>query len=247
MKGPSRNPLESYKKIVILEVVIYKDKGKLIYDNLNEMNNNLILVILLFCITGCKEKRPAIKEAVFEFNPNNILVCDTLDINQICDNFRYIPLETRDSVLIEEVTDVRLTDDRIVVRDGQRLLVFDQNGRFLNKIGKRGRAPGEYGAIDHFYISKKQEIVIFDPILLSLHFYTLNNRFIKSINIRPTVLIPSSDGKEVDSGIQNIYPLNDTLLFLAHRISRFSDILYSLYNLHTETGNSRELFGEPEN
>ena len=175
------------------------------------------------------------------------MVCDTLDINQICDNFRYIPLETRDSVLIEEVTDVRLTDDRIVVRDGQRLLIFDQNGRFLNKIGKRGRAPGEYGAIDHFYISKKQEIVIFDPILLSLHFYTLNNRFIKSINIRPTVLIPSSDGKEVDSGIQNIYPLNDTLLFLAHRISRFSDILYSLYNLHTETGNSRELFGEPEN
>ena len=61
MKGPSRNPLESYKKIVILEVVIYKDKGKLIYENLNEMNNNLILVILLFCITGCKEKRPAIK------------------------------------------------------------------------------------------------------------------------------------------------------------------------------------------
>jgi len=56
MKGPSRNPLESYKKIVILEVVIYKDKGKLIYENLNEMNNNLILVILLFCITGCKEK-----------------------------------------------------------------------------------------------------------------------------------------------------------------------------------------------
>ena len=54
-----------------------------------------------------------------------------------------------------------MTDDRIVVRDGQRLLVFDQNGRFLNKIGKRGRAPGEYGAIDHFYISKKQEIVIF--------------------------------------------------------------------------------------
>ena len=74
------------------------------------MNNYLILVILLFCITGCKEKRPAIKEAVFEFNPNNILVCDTLDINQICDSFRYIPLETRDSVLIEEVTDVRLTD-----------------------------------------------------------------------------------------------------------------------------------------
>ena len=233
MKGPSRNPLESYKKIVILEVVIYKDKGKLIYENLNEMNNYLILIILLFCITGCKEKRPAIKEAVFEFNPNNILVCDTLDINQICDSFRYIPLETRDSVLIEEVTDVRLTDDRIVVRDGQRLLVFDQNGRFLNKIGKRGRAPGEYGAIDHFYISKKQEIVIFDPILLSLHFYTLNNRFIKSINIRPAVLIPSSDGKEVDSGIQNIYPLNDTLLFLAHSISRFSDILYSLYNLQT--------------
>ena len=64
--------------------------------NIMESENNLILVILLFCITGCKEKRPAIKEAVFEFNPNNILVCDTLDINQICDNFRYIPLETRD-------------------------------------------------------------------------------------------------------------------------------------------------------
>ena len=95
-----------------MEVVIYKDKGKLIYENLNEMNNYLILVILLFCITGCKEKRPAIKEAVFEFNPNNILVCDTLDINQICDSFRYIPLETRDSVLIEEVTDVRLPDRR---------------------------------------------------------------------------------------------------------------------------------------
>ena len=86
-----------------MEVVIYKDKGKLIYENLNEMNNYLILVILLFCITGCKEKRPAIKEAVFEFNPNNILVCDTLDINQICDSFRYIPLETRDSVMIKEL------------------------------------------------------------------------------------------------------------------------------------------------
>ena len=33
-----------------MEVVIYKDKGKLIYENLNEMNNYLILVILLFIL-----------------------------------------------------------------------------------------------------------------------------------------------------------------------------------------------------
>ncbi|MFR7824159.1 MAG: 6-bladed beta-propeller [Odoribacter splanchnicus] len=72
----------------------------------------------------------------------------------MCDSFRYIPLETRDSVLIEEVTDVRLTDDRS--SSGMaKLRVFDQNGRFLNKIGNAD-ALGEYGAIDHFYISKNR-------------------------------------------------------------------------------------------
>ena len=87
---------------------------------------------------------------------------DTLKASCVADTVIYIPLETtKESLLDNELGQVWMDNSFILINCRKAgLLLFQKDGKFLNKIGKHGRGPGEYGNIFHFD-------VLYDTIYVS--------------------------------------------------------------------------------
>jgi len=87
---------------------------------------------------------------------------ETLKASYIADTLIYIPLETtKESLMDQDIRQIWLDNYYILINcKNTGLLLFRQDGKFLKKIGKQGRGPGEYGTILHFD-------VILDTIYIS--------------------------------------------------------------------------------
>lgn len=76
---------------------------------------------------------------------------DTLKGSFIADTVIHIPLETTKESLLGNTLQIWMDDSYILINSELAgLLLFKQEGKFVGKIGKRGRGPGEYGSIFHF-------------------------------------------------------------------------------------------------
>lgn len=122
---------------------------------------------------------------------------DTLKVSYFADTVSYIPFETTKESFIQYIDQLWMNDSVIIINNmGGGLLMFRQNGKFLRKIGKNGRGPGEYGSILHFD-------VIRDTIYISctgrrgLLRYTFDGTFCDEIkfNYQPAYFSSTADQK----------------------------------------------------
>lgn len=76
-------------------------------------------------------------------------------------------------------------ENRIIVLDAsvsKTVFVFNTEGKFLFKLGRHGKGPGEY--VNPVSVaSDKNRIVIYDGSKLALIFYRLDGKFIKEISM----------------------------------------------------------------
>jgi hypothetical protein len=76
---------------------------------------------------------------------------DTLKTSYFADTVIYIPLETTKESLVGNIFQIWMNDSVFIFNCfRQGLLMFQKNGKFVRKIGKQGRGPGEYGDIHRF-------------------------------------------------------------------------------------------------
>lgn len=107
-------------------------------------------------------------------------------LSDIAYDLTYIRLQTDSSCFVDRInnplSDIKFSNDRLFINDGSQLLSFDFNGKFLNKIGKLGKGPGEFIHIDNFTILDTL-VVIFSQAQQTAFLYTFDNKFINDINI----------------------------------------------------------------
>lgn len=131
----------------------------------------LLLALLSACSSGTKNG---------ENNRRQITISATKD-SSVSDlmEYRFISLETSEECLIGHMADVQMHANRIFVLDSHKssaLFVFDQNGRFLTKVGTKGNGPGEYNHPQSFVIDlRTRSIVINDNNKKQLLYYDLDN------------------------------------------------------------------------
>lgn len=133
------------------------------------MKNKIYLLgIAVLLLTACMEKQQ---------DKTNYLVKETeiqqynLDkLSDIVEYFDIVPLETSDDCLLGEINVIKKRAGRYYIRtNANRLDVFDENGKYLMKVGSIGQGPGEYAAIcdfdadkDHIYILVPGKILKYD-------------------------------------------------------------------------------------
>ncbi len=145
------------------------------------MNNRVLVLLIALLFFACQaEKKSELLVIDVETgieNPGEILCSDFIG------SFEYIPLETRDSCLIDGNPAVQILDNNLLVRTPNDCFLFDaKTGKFKTRIGKRGRGPGEYRqTID--LIDFDNSTVFFAGQNGDLLEYSLQNKFIKSIKI----------------------------------------------------------------
>jgi hypothetical protein len=141
-------------------------------------------ILLIISFAGCKGK-----DGSTETGRINIVI-DTdnarkVDISEYVDSVKYIKLQTTDDNLVGSINKVFFVDNRILVTDSKvsQILIFDTDGKFLNKIKKIGTGPGEYtGIAASFFDPASNSIIIYNSKLRKMLFFSLDGEFLKEIH-----------------------------------------------------------------
>jgi hypothetical protein len=100
-----------------------------------------IVVIITFLFCSCQHSG----KELYKFDPNTLEEGE-FNLSVIADDISYIPLD--DSIIIQGVNtffNPVFTTDRIYHYDRNHgIMVFSRSGKFICKIGSKGRGPGEY-------------------------------------------------------------------------------------------------------
>lgn len=85
--------------------------------------------------------------------------------------------------LLAQIKDIHIANEKIYVWDQtHQIICYDMQGNVVFRICNIGNGPGEYTEIHAFAIdSDKAELVIYDNLRISLHYYSsLNGRYIRT-------------------------------------------------------------------
>lgn len=147
---------------------------------------NLIILSFLILISSCaknNQKSQSIEdESLYTISAENNS-SKTTKYDSFINNLKFLKLETNTDCLIgEEIKNVKIEKDRIFILDNNtNLFVFDLNGNFLHKIGRRGDGPGEVQSISNFCLNKElEEIILFDIAKNTLLLFDYDGKFIRS-------------------------------------------------------------------
>jgi len=124
------------------------------------------------------------KKELYKFDPN-ILDEREINLSDIADNILYIPLDN--SILMSGVNinyNPVFANNRIYLCDqNQGILVFSRSGKFLRKIGKKGRGPGEYVYGSPFTVDPESGTVYLDDSNSKIKVYSRSGNFLRSFDL----------------------------------------------------------------
>ena len=83
-------------------------------------------------------------------------------MHDIIRSIELIPLETSDSCLVSMVRAPLFTADRIYIKSGGSILIFDRKGHFVQRFNRRGRGPQEYTALSSFFLNDLGGFTVLD-------------------------------------------------------------------------------------
>jgi hypothetical protein len=206
---------------------------------------NWIIIVFLFCqLLSCRNN-DGNKEV---FKPQEINIGKWLEIPQeikisdIASNIDYIQLETSDSCLIGRISKIILAKNLLLILDSRTstILQFTLEGRFVRKINKKGRGPGEYNVISDFtYLPVDSSICITDEMESNFIKYSLDGAFIlkKKFPMNPDKITAFNDSLlsfKVD--FPNFYYNNNFCVTITDKdlnvISKLLDHSYQKVTLH---------------
>ncbi|WP_291527976.1 6-bladed beta-propeller [Bacteroides sp. UBA939] len=121
---------------------------------------NSIIVVFALIISSCSSSQGRIEPS------DNVIGIDVskseeLDFKEYFDTVKFVALETSKDVLVGEITKMYLTSDYIIVFDQKSMdiFLFDSDGKFIRRIGKKGGGPDEYLFINDIQFEKEGMLI----------------------------------------------------------------------------------------
>lgn len=176
-----------------------------------KLTKSIFLSFFLFTI-ACQSNTSHKESIYIDIDSNNI----TPQFSDIFSKIEIVPLETNNSSLIVNVDKIIYSNDTIYLLDQKQsqLFIFNGSGKFLWKLDKLGRGPGEYLNIEDFVINPQ-------------------NRNIEIISATGQYIIYNSQGQMLESyqipvrGVHHFYPINENLTAF---YEKFNEGMLSIYS-----------------
>jgi hypothetical protein len=143
------------------------------------INLSLPLILLL---ASCQPKEHSnLTEEIIHINPDDFINPANSGDDWI-ETIKFIPLETPEGEYIPDDANLKFRDDYILCGNFDMLLIFKEDGSFVNSIRTQGKGPEEYAWIfDYDMLPGTDEIVINGD--RSMVFYGIDGHFIEKQNI----------------------------------------------------------------
>jgi len=149
--------------------------------NLISVKLAALLLILLPIGYSCSHKTAQIPN----FGLGDALInCKPADADDLIESIKYIALETSNNCLVADASFVSLYNEFIIIADSKHnVFLFDLNGKFLRKIGIKGKGPGEYQTIFGYAFDKTSgKIYLSSPSNTKV--YTTDGKYVQTLNFR---------------------------------------------------------------
>ena len=209
------------------------------------MKRIILLSFLLIGMSYCRVKNPNKAD-----DGDSVLEIDLFSeskpaggkLSSFADDIEFIPLQTtRESLIGGPARRVVSREQRIYVSDATRIMCFDIEGRFLYKLNKLGRGPGEYSVIFYFDVDPDNKYLVI-PNHNKLLFYGISDTgfyFQRSLAFNEDVLYVS----EIVPGTNNVFipipPWRGNEQTLSLLIDIFGDTVHFKPNCYKYTKQSK--------
>jgi hypothetical protein len=143
-------------------------------------------------------------------------------------DYEIVPLETNDSSLIKYIDKLVLFRERMYVLDCSQntVLIFSKKGKFVTKISRIGKGPGEYEQIMDFCIdSLENKIIVHSDRPYKIMYFNMEGKFI--------------DEHKMDGWYQNILATGENLV-LYNRSSSPKEKFKIIFQ--SKTGKKKNMF-----
>lgn len=161
--------------------------------------------------------------------------------SEIIENIKYIPLQSKEGVVIGEIKKVVSINGLLFIQDKftQSIYTFDYNGRHISTISRVGQAEGEYINMDAFCVDPtNNNIMIFDGARGNLLTYKLNGKFLSDKKIGATLkgIVKCGDVLFINTEfywnkpIYNTFPKQSQILMLSENNTEPKRFLEYTYN-----------------
>ena len=102
-----------------------------------------------------------------------------ISIDEIASHIDYVQLETISESLIGHIDKIQTRDDKIYILDERNglMLVFDTSGKFIRRLGTKGRGPGEYLNMSDFALCDSV-ILVLDVRQFKMIMYDLRGKLV---------------------------------------------------------------------
>lgn len=136
-------------------------------------------------LSACHRNRPATGLTVL--HPPLQTTEHLLHLSDIADSLSYIKLATDTSNLIGVIDKIIPLKDRILIVDKditQTIYIFDKSGKFIRKINKKGRGPGEYLSLNDVAVDvSNKRLIVHDDMAQKISIFTYEGEFIEKIRL----------------------------------------------------------------
>lgn len=145
------------------------------------MRMKLIVLVLVMFLGGACTSKIGGGIQTFEVDPQSM---SDKSFDGLYRLKEVIPLETTDSSIMSLILKVVATPDRIFVLtwQGDGIYSFDRKGKFMGKLQKQGKGPGEYLNIKDFVVTEEPRQLIAYDLLGKLIHYDWNGNFLREEN-----------------------------------------------------------------
>jgi len=158
-----------------------------------------IFAVACIVISACTNKNDE-TEVLEVITVNLDSLHERFPLTSLCSFERMVPLETTEQCRIGDIRRVYIADSKFVIWDrGEKsVFVFDNNGRFICRVGNQGRAEKEYVGIDDVQVNEKEKVVsILDRGSRKILCYNLDGEFQKTIKLKESALGFAIEGNNV--------------------------------------------------
>jgi hypothetical protein len=104
------------------------------------------------------------------------------NLSEIADTIEYIKLKTPRNVIITSIRRIVYSEPYIFLTSKGIAYQFTKDGEFVRQIGRIGKGPGEYLAVENIYVDDAKKEIILGAVL-NIVYYNFNGGYLRSLKI----------------------------------------------------------------
>lgn len=121
-------------------------------------------MLLSLTTVGCfrEKQNKSVTESIVSVEISEEIINNNLDYSDLIDSIGIIKLETNDQSVIGSIRKILVKNEKFYIYDrmNRTIVIFNKNGKFINKLNRNGKGPGEYFELRDFDVDENDNIHI---------------------------------------------------------------------------------------